>query len=146
MHVPNKDDLNVREYLRMRNAHKEAVKKVKQQILAFLLRQGIKYSATNWTKAHVTWLHGLKFDHALLKETLDEYITSLENYVAKLERLDKRIEEFAQGDKYQEKAAELGCLLGIKTQAAMTMMSEISDFSRFRTASEFASFLGLVPG
>lgn len=28
----------------------------------------------------------------------------------------------------------------------MTMMSEISDFSRFRTASEFASFLGLVPG
>ena len=28
----------------------------------------------------------------------------------------------------------------------MTMISEISDFSRFRTASEFASFLGLVPG
>ena len=146
VHVPDKDDLNVREYLRMRNAHKDAVKKVKQQILAFLLRQGIKYSATNWTKAHITWLHGLKFDHVLLKETLDEYITSLENYTAKLERLDKRIGEFAQGDKYQEKVAELGCLLGIKTQAAMTMISEISDFSRFRTASEFASFLGLVPG
>ena len=39
VHVPSASDEEVKEFLRMRTDHKQALKKVKQQILAFCLRR-----------------------------------------------------------------------------------------------------------
>jgi transposase len=51
--IPDEVDMETREYIRMRASHKRALKKVKQQILAFCLRCGKKYEGTNyWTEAH----------------------------------------------------------------------------------------------
>ena len=44
VHVPTKEDNEIKEVLRMRDAHKNHHKKTKQQINAFLLRLGIKYT------------------------------------------------------------------------------------------------------
>ena len=54
-----KDD-SVKEYLRMRDDHKEALKKIKQQINALCLRHGHHYEGTTWTIKHVTWLRKLE--------------------------------------------------------------------------------------
>ena len=40
----------------------------------------------------------------------------------------------------------MACLKGITQTSALTIISEVSDFKRFATASEFSSYLGLVPG
>ena len=45
-----------------------------------------------------------------------------------------------------EKVKKLGCFIGVKTLTAMTIVVETGDFFRFRTAKDYAGFLGLVPG
>lgn len=61
-----------KEYLRMRNDHKLALKKIKQQINAFCLRHGFQYSGTKWTQAHLKWIKKLEVKN-MYRETLDEY-------------------------------------------------------------------------
>lgn len=40
IYVPDDEDNSVKEYIRMRDDQKLMLKKIKQQILAFVLRQG----------------------------------------------------------------------------------------------------------
>ena len=94
VYIPTGEDDAVKEYLRMRDDHKLALKKLKQQINAFVLRHGYQYSGTKWTIKHVTWLKKLELD-PMYRETLNEYLASYEEQEAKIERYDKRIEEIA---------------------------------------------------
>ena len=112
VYIPTGEDDAVKEYLRMRDDHKLALKKLKQQINAFVLRHGHQYSGTKWTIRHVTWLKKLELA-PMYRETLDEYLASCEEQEAKIERYDKRIEEIASEARYQENAKKLGCFLGI---------------------------------
>ena len=46
VHIPSAQDEDVRDYLRMRDDHKELQKEIKQRINAFCLRHGYKYAKT----------------------------------------------------------------------------------------------------
>ena len=146
VHVPTEQDEEVKEYLRMRTDHKLALKKIKQQILAFCLRHDYRYTGkSHWTATHIKWLRALN-PEGLYKEILDEYLLTYDNLNDKLERLDKRIEELASKDEYRENVKKLSCFIGIKTHTALSTLVEIGDFNRFSSAEKFASYLGLVPG
>ena len=135
-----------KEFLRMRDDHKLALKKVKQQILAFCLRHNYRYDGnSHWTAAHIKWLKSLN-PEALYKEILDEYLLTYTTLSDKVERLDKRIEELASKDEYRESVKKLCCFIGIKTHTALSVLVEVGDFQRFASAQNFASYLGLVPG
>lgn len=122
------------------------LKKIKQQILAFVLRQGRKFEGgkTYWTIARMKGLKNLDL-RGVAKETLSEYLVTYEYLVEKIARLDNRIEELASLEKYKEKVKNMGCFLGIKIHTALSMIVEIGDFNRFEKAPKFAGFLGLVP-
>ncbi len=145
VYIPTEEDDSVKEYLRMRDDHKLALKKVKQQINAFCLRHGYHYEKTKWTTAHLKWLKGLDVS-GLYKEALDEYMTSYDEQTAKIERFDQRIEELASQERYQEKVKRLGCFLGIKTHTALSLIVETGDFERFAKGNIYAAYLGLAPG
>jgi transposase len=145
VYIPTEDDDSVKEYLRMRDDHKLALKKVKQQINAFCLRHGFQYPGTKWTLAHLKWLKQLTLS-GMYKETLDEYMASYDEQNAKIERFDKRIEEIASQEKYHGKVKKLGCFLGIKTHTALSLIVETGDFERFAKGNVYAAYLGLAPG
>ena len=145
VYIPTQEDAAVKEYLRMRGDHKLALKKVKQQINAFCLRHGCCYEGTKWTVAHLKWLQKLDLE-GLYRETLEEYMATYEEQTAKIERFDKRIEEIAAQERYQEKVKRLGCFLGIKTHTALSLIVETGDFIRFAKGNTYAAYLGLAPG
>ena len=145
VYIPTGEDDSVKEYLRMRDDHKLALKKLKQQINAFVLRHGNLYAGTKWTIKHVTWLKKLELD-SMYRETLDEYMVSYEEQEAKIERYDQRIEEIAAEARYKKNAEKLGCFLGISTHTALSLIVETGDFKRFAKGNTYAAFLGLVPG
>ena len=145
VYIPTEEDDSVKEYLRMRDDMKLALKKVKQQINAFCLRHGYHYDKTKWTIAHLKWLKQLEMS-ALYRETLDEYMASYDEQTAKIERFDKRIEELASQERYQKKVEKLGCFLGIKTHTALSLIVETGDFERFAKGNVYAAYLGLAPG
>lgn len=145
VYVPTEEDDSVKEYLRMRDDHKLALKKIKQQINAFCLRHGHHYAQSKWTLAHWKWLKKLEMN-ALYREVLNEYMTSYEEQVAKIERFDERIEELATQERYAEKVKKLSCFLGIKTHTALSLIVETGDFTRFAKGNIYAAYLGLAPG
>ena len=146
VHIPTASDEEVKEFLRMRDDHKLALKKVKQQILAFCLRHDYRYDGnSHWTAAHINWLKSLT-PEALYKEILDEYLLTYTILSDKLERLDKRIEELAAKAEYKEAVRKLCCFIGVKTHTALSVIVEVGDFKRFASAEKFASYIGLVPG
>lgn len=146
VHVPTEEDNSIKEYIRMRGSQKEALKRTKQQTLALVLRQGKRFEGgkTYWTITHMKWLKSLKLG-GVTQEALEEYLVTYEYLTDKIERMDKRIEELASGERYQEKVKKLVCLMGVKTHTALSVMVEIGDFERFAKPEKFAAFLGLVP-
>ena len=145
VYIPTGEDDAVKEYVRMRDDHKLVLKKLKQQINAFVLRHGHQYAGTKWTIKHLIWLSKLEL-HPMYRETLNEYMTSYEEQEAKIERYDKRIEEIAANARYKDKAEKLGCFLGIRTHTALSLIVETGDFKRFAKGNTYAAFLGLAPG
>ena len=146
VHIPTKDDLAVKEYIRMRGDHNEALKRIKQQISSFCLLHGFHYDRSKWTGAHFHWLRQLDFGDSLLREVLDEYLITYEQLTDKVRQLDDRIEELSTQNQYNEKVGNLKCFCGIKTHTALSLVVETGDFSRFKSAKAYAAFLGLVPG
>ena len=126
---------------------KLALKKVKQQILAFCLRHGCQYDGAknHWTQIHINWLRTLKLE-GLYTEILEEYLLEYDYLTTKLKRIDKKIEELAGEEEYKERVHKLEFFIGIKTHTALSIIVETGDFKRFADAQHYASFLGLTPG
>jgi transposase len=144
--VPTEEDESVKDFIRMRDDQKKALKANKQQILAFVLRHGKRYDAGKnyWTNRHIAWLKNLDFG-GIQQESFDEYLVTFDYLTDKLRRLDQRIEELANQEKYAKDVKKLSCLIGVKTHTALATLVEVGDFKRFAKAEKFAAFLGLVP-
>lgn len=143
VHVPDEGQEAVRALVRCRRALKEDSKRVKLRIHALLKTQGFHYTRSHWTKAHQVWLNKLDLSPRL-EQVLNEYRTQLEYLNHRLADLDREVEMLAQAEPYSEPVRALTVLRGIGTLAAMTLLCEIADFSRFPTAKALMAYLGLT--
>ncbi|MEI3504157.1 MAG: transposase [Anaerovoracaceae bacterium] len=90
VYVPDDEDNAVKEYIRMRDDQKLMLKKIKQQILAFVLRKGKRFEGEEyWTITHLKWLKKLELK-GLDKETLSEYMITYEYLTDKIQRMDEK--------------------------------------------------------
>src|SRR5205085_2774061 len=83
----------VREYGRIANttAAVHRLRRARQQLSGFLLRQGCHYGRPAWTKLHRRWLAGLKFDQAIHHNVLEDYIAAVEAAQGRRDRLTAQI-------------------------------------------------------
>ena len=144
--TPDEEDEAIREFIRAREDVRMELKRCKQHIMAFCNRHGQHYEETGWTQKHLRWLKDLTFSQPVLKEILDNLLLEYEYLTEKLEEKDRRIEEFAEMDKYRESVHKLICFKGIKTLTALAVIVEIGDFARFMKAKNFVAYLGLSVG
>ena len=145
VYVPDHEDVKTKEYIRMMGCFKTQLKRIKQQINAFLLRLGLRYPGNSrWIPAHLKWMNGLELEPEF-REILDEYLSEYDSLSERIERFKGRLEEMAQKERYKEKVEQLRCLKGIDTASAMTIHVETSDFSRFPNAAAYSSYCGLTP-
>ena len=102
VHIPDDEDFKVKEYIRMMNNFKKELKKIKQQILAYILRLGFNYEGkSKWTLTHMKWLRNLEME-GIEKEILNEYLAQYDLLVDKIERFTNRIDEFYNTERYKE--------------------------------------------
>lgn len=148
VHVPTSEDEAVKNYTRLRNTRVDALKKAKQNLLSFLLRSGRVFSEGRnyWTNIHYAWLKCQQFTDPVDQETFNEYLQEVHDQQDKVDRYNQRIEQLSQLEAYRDKVAKLRCFRGIETHTALSLVSEIGDFSRFANAQQFSAYLGLVPG
>jgi transposase len=145
VHVPQEEEEAVRALVRCRRALKEDSKRVKLRIFALLKTQGCHYQEGSlWTKKHEVWLNTLELP-PLVDRTCYEYRTHLEYLNNRIADLDQEIQRLSETGPYVESVRALMSLRGIGTLSAMTLISEIIDFTRFPTAKALMGYLGLTP-
>ena len=100
--VPDPAHEAMRDLLRARLDAVRALRRARQQLSSFLLRQGCHYRRPAWTKLHrphesSPWaegsrLAGLKFEQAVHHIVLEDYIQAVEAAEARRDRLTAQIE------------------------------------------------------
>ena len=90
--VPDAGHEAIRDLVRARLDAVHALRRARQQLSGFLLRQGCHYGRPAWTKLHRRWLAGLKFEQAVHHIVLEDYIAAVEAAQARRDRLTAQIE------------------------------------------------------
>ena len=146
VHPPNVEQEAARDLCRCREVAVEDLRRVRHQVLKFLLRRGVYFREGNhWTVRHVAWLGAVRLEDVLEQEVLTNYLLELEHRQQRLAHLEKRVQEVAAQEPYRQKVGWLRCLQGIDTVTALSLLTELYAFERFTSPRELMSFLGLVP-
>ena len=148
VYLPSEAMEALKEYTRARDAKKRMLKKAEQELLLFLLRNGSTYpeSGKYWTEKFFTWIKTVQFSEKWMQEAFSEYLAEVYSLKAKIALMDAKIREIAELEIIKDAVDKLVCFAGIDVTTAVETVVEINDFTRFATAAQFVSYIGLCPG
>lgn len=145
VHAPTPEQESARDLVRARGAVRDDLQRLRHRLSKLLLRRGVIYRGKSWTARHRAWLFDLRFEDAPLQAVLEDLLVGCTQAETRLASLSAKIEELAATDTYRERVGWIRCLHGFDTLSAMVLLTEIHDISRFRTARQLMSYLGVVP-
>jgi transposase len=143
--VPDPAHEALRDLVRARLDAVRALRRARQQLSGFLLRQGCHYGRPAWTKLHRRWLAGLKFEQAVHHVVLEDYIQAVEAARERRDRLTAQIEAMLPDWALAPVVAALQTMRGMALVNAATLIAELGDLSRFANPRQLMAYLGLVP-
>ena len=145
IHIPTQAQEAVRDLVRAREDAVVDRLRARHRLMKLLLRQGRVYRETkSWGVNHRKWLNAQSFELPALQMTLETYRQVVQEAEQRLTALDERIGQLAKLEPYRTPVSYLRCLKGIDTLSAMTLIAEVQDFERFKKATGFMSYTGLV--
>ena len=144
--VPDRQHEAVRDLTRARLATVRDLRGKRQQVSALLLRLGQSYPGKKtWSKAHLAWLAGRKLEHLEQRIALEEMLHATRQAGERIARLEQAIRAALVDWSLASTATALMALRGIDLIAAVTLLAEIGDLTRFRSPRELMAWLGIVP-
>ena len=144
--VPDREQEAMRDLIRAREDMKGMERKSRQRLGGFLLRHNKVYPGrSKWTKAYFGWLEGLRVETAAQQIVLQEYIDMVKHTQERVASMEEEIRKALDGWTLRPIVEGLMALRGINLVAAMTIIAELGDLSRFESARQLMSHLGLVP-
>lgn len=152
--VPDAECEAMRDLARARVDAILAVKRVKQQASALLLRHGWVWNektATGrslkktWGEDYKKWLSKIEFDDPVDNEVLGFYKQCVEDNVERVNRLDKQILEAAERPRWKPYVDAFVLIKCIDVQTAFLLAVEFGDFHRFKNGRSASSWIGTVP-
>jgi transposase len=146
--VPDAAHEALRDLLRAREAGKKDQLRARHRLSKFLLRHGRRppTGMKAWTQKYLEWVKSqVHFDQSALEATLGDYFHEVEHAAARMERLEKAIDQAIEKAPQQIRAVieALQALRGIARTAVATVVSEIGSFSRFQPR-QLMGYSGLV--
>src|SRR5262245_30369611 len=144
--VPDERHEAMRDLSRARQAAKKDLQGKRQQISSLMLRLGRIYPGKKtWGPAHMRWLTEQKLEHREHRIAFEELIEGTRQESERVERLEKAIREAVPDWSLAEVVTALQAMRGIDLIAAVGVLAEIGDLSRFQNPRELMGYLGLVP-
>lgn len=144
--VPGAAHEAIRDLVRARDAAVCDLRAKRRQVTSFLLRQGRHFPGRKlWSKAHARWLAEQTFDHYAHHLVLQEGIGALRDTQERLSRIECSIAELARNWSLMPVVEAIQALRGIEFIAAVTLIAEVGDLSRFHNPRQLMAYLGLVP-
>src|SRR3954447_21009185 len=142
--VPAAEEEAGRDLVRAREDARGDLMRARHRLSKLLLRHGMVYDATAWTRAHDAWLRRQRFQSGPLATVFDECYGRMLDAKTRRDALDKAITELAGAPRYVDVVERLVCLRGVSTLTAFALTVELGDWKRFRPQS-LGPFLGLTP-
>ena len=130
--MPDERDEAIRDLSRAREDAVAARLRARQQLKAMLLRHGRAYHGRvpGPRRTSDTWPH-VSFDHPAQQIAFDEYRQAVKDAHERVERLTQALREQCEHWRMRAVVKALMCLRGIDFIAAVTLIAELGDLSRF---------------
>jgi transposase len=146
--VPDAEQEALRDLVRAREVAKKDQLRARHRLGKFLLRRGLRAGAgvKNWTTTHLAWVRTLRFEQAAQEATFLDYLHEVEHAAARIERLERAIDEAVESLSEDRRAlvAGLQALRGIKQITAATIVAELGVVSRFEWPKLLMGYSGMV--
>jgi transposase len=145
--VPDEAQEAMRDLTRLREDATKALRQARQQLSAFLLRHGRRYTdgSKKWTGTFARWLDGQRFDHSVQEVVFTEYVQAEASAASRVALIEKQMREALEQWSLRPVVQALRALRGVDTVAAMTLLAELGDLRRFDSPRQLMAYLGLVP-
>lgn len=112
-----------------------------------LLRLGRYYPGIKtWNARHRSWLANLRLDYPEQRFALEEMLHAERQAGERIGRLEQAIREALADWTLAPIVPALMAMRGLDLVAAVTLLAEIGDLSRFENPRQLMAYVGLVPG
>src|SRR5262245_17342345 len=146
VYVPTVEDEAIRDLVRAREDTRKDLKAAKVRLKAFLLRQDIRYAGrATWGPAHLRWLADVVCPTPAQQIVFQEYVRAVSEQTERLQRLEAELPTLIQSWRWLPVVATIQALRGVQFLAAVTLIAELGDLSRFDNPRQLMSYLGLAP-
>lgn len=144
--VPDGAQEALRDLTRAREDMKQLQRQAKQRLVAFLLRHGKTYPGkSNWTQAHYHWLETVKCEQPVQQIVFQEYVDVIKVMDKRVQAMEEQLAKQISESVFWPVCQALMALRGVNLITAATVVAEIGDLRRFRSAPQLMAYLGLVP-
>jgi transposase len=145
IYVPSRELEAARDLIRAREDARLDRMAARHRVSKMLLRHGRRVPGKSWGVTRRRWLAEQQFAFPAQQLAFDHYLHALDLVDARIVALEQEIAALAEQGPWAQLVAKLRCLRGVESLTALGIAVEIGDFSRFASAEEFMSFVGLVP-
>ena len=139
--VPSLEERDVRQLLVHRHKQVQARTRVKNQLQAMALGQGVQKKRKLWTQAGRAELEKLEL-LPYAAERRKQLLHTLDGLEAEIERLQRRVEEEV---KKRPAAVRLQTHPGVGPVTALAMVLTLGPAERFESPRKVGSYFGLIP-
>jgi len=148
--IPSERVQQDRNLLRTRDSVLKDLSRNKCRIKALLHFQGVHIperfvANSNWSNAFIQWLRELGFEHRTGRSALDALLAMVVHQRSLLLNITRQIRELSKTSAYHLNVDLLISVPGIGLLTAMKLLTELESIERFKTFSQFCSYVGLVP-
>lgn len=144
--VPEKGQEAMRDLTRAREDMKAMERQSRQRLGGFLLRHGKIYPGrSKWTKTYFRWLESLRFETAAQQIVFQEYADIVKDAQRRVSAMEEEMRKALSEWTLRPVVEGLMALRGVDLVAAMTIIAELGDITRFESPRQLMAHLGLVP-
>ena len=146
VHVPTPEDEAFRDLGRVWAGARDELKRARQKTKAFLLSHGVRYvGLANWGPAHRNWLSKFSFGNEWQDFAFNELRRAIEDRFAQCQRLEAAMRDAVPRWRFYPAVLALQAMRGIQFTAAVGLLSELGDLTRFAHPRQLMAWLGVTP-
>lgn len=146
--IPDEELEALRDLTRAREDLLHTRRRTRQQLAGMLLRHGARWTGkSTWTPKYYDWIGGLRLGSEAQELAKKTYLGEVQHLDGRIDDLTEDIDRLAcvmqglHGQLYRANQA----LRGVSTLVSATLVCELGDLRRFKTAAQLMSYVGMVP-
>lgn len=145
-YIPDEEQENDRQLVRTRFAIQKDLRRVKNRIRGVINQYHLQaLDQKKWSKKFIRLLKSQKLPGAQLQCSWDLMINQIEYLMNLRNEADKSINALSEQIRFIQSHKLLTGIPGIGSFTAMVFLCEIGHITRFRSAQQFNSYVGIVP-